>query len=109
MFLRNASLNNTTSQKRKYVDSCIPVFLNWTPILAVCRDDAEKFGDFGHLLVVQEYGHSFLVVQVDVSDLIDSFGKEAGPLQCDFTSGSSMRVQATKQMQPWVSIRLISR
>ena len=29
----------------------IPVFRNGTPILAICRDDAEEFGDFGHLIV----------------------------------------------------------
>ena len=67
-------------------NSPFPVFRNGTPILAVCRDDAEEFGDFGHLIVVQEHGLPFLVVRVDVSDLIDSLGKEAGPLQCDFTS-----------------------
>ena len=62
-----------------------PVFLNGTPVLADCRDDVEKFGDFRLILVVQENGFLLHVVRVDVSHLIDSLGKEAGPLQCDFT------------------------
>ena len=29
----------------------LPVSRNGVPDLAVCRDDAEEFGDFGHLIV----------------------------------------------------------